>query len=316
MKQTKDKSYLVKIAKRYFIDGLSQMQLAEEFQVSRPTVSNLLKRCRREGIVDIRIAESDNSAGALADRLVENFPIKQALIAESRHDYQSTLESVGEKGAYYLQSILTKQSRLGIAWGSALFQVVRHMPHMNLSGIEVIQMVGGTSAENATYDGFEIARSMAVRLHGSYHILPAPIIVHNESLYEMLVKEPGIAKVINKTPSLTAAIVGISSDAPENSPLVSAGFISEQESAELVKQGIVGHVCGYHFTLDGKFPDIPVNRRVVGISLHDLQRIPIIAVACGPQKIGALTAALKTGIIDTIITDEHTAVKIVIDENS
>lgn len=313
MKQPKDKSYLVKIAKRYFIDGVSQLQLAEEFQVSRPTVSKLLKRCRKEGIVDIRIAESDNSAGALADRLVENFPIKQALIAESRHDYPSTLESVGEKGAYYLQSILTKQSRLGIAWGSALFQVVRHMPHMNLSGVEVIQMVGGTSAENANYDGFEIARSMAVRLHGSYHILPAPIIVQDDSLHKMLVKEPGIAKVINKTSSLTTAIVGISSDAPENSPLVSAGFLSEQESADLVKQGIVGHVCGYHFTLDGKFPDIPVNRRIIGISLQDLQRIPIIAVACGPQKISALTAALRTGIIDTVITDEHTAVKIVME---
>jgi len=81
MKQPKDKSYLVKIAKRYFIDGISQLQLAEEFQVSRPTVSNLLKRCRREGIVEIRIAESDNSAGALADRLVGSFPVKQALTA-------------------------------------------------------------------------------------------------------------------------------------------------------------------------------------------------------------------------------------------
>lgn len=195
MKQPKDKSYLVKIAKRYFIDGISQQQLAEELHVSRPTISNLLKRCRKEGIVDIRIAESDNSAGALADRLVENFPVKQALIAESRHDYQSTLESVGEKGASYLQSILTKQSLLVIAWGSALFQVVRHMPHLNLSGVEVIQMVGGTSAENANYEGFEIARSMAVRLHGSYHILPAPLIVHDDTLHGMLVKEPGIAKV-------------------------------------------------------------------------------------------------------------------------
>ena len=313
MKQPKNKSYLVKIAKRYFIDGISQQQLAAEFQISRPTVSNLLKRCRREGIVDIRIAESDNSTGNLADKLVDRFPVRQALIAESRHNYQSTLESVGEKGAVYLQSILTKQSRLGIAWGSALFQVVRHMPHMDLSGAEVIQMVGGTSAENANYDGFEIARAMAVRLHGSYHILPAPLIVHDTSLHKMLVKEPGIAKVIGKTGSLTAAVVGISSNVPENSPLVNAGFISKQESAELIERGIVGHVCGYHFTIDGKFPNIPINRRVVGISLQNLQNIPIIAVSCGPQKIEALTAALKTGLIDTVITDEHSAVKIVME---
>ncbi|MBL7006258.1 MAG: sugar-binding transcriptional regulator [Spirochaetia bacterium] len=313
MKQPKDKAYLVKIAKRYYIDGFSQQQLAAEFRLSRPTISNLLKRCKDEGIVDIRIAEPDNSAGALADRLTANFPVRQALIAESRHDYQSTLESVGEKGAYYLQSVLTKNSRLGIAWGSALFQVVRHMPYMNLSGVEVIQMVGGTSAENANYDGFEIARSMAVRLQGSYHILPAPIIVQSESLHNMLIHEPGIAKIIRKTPLLTNAIVGISSDVPENSPLVSAGFLSKQESAELIEQGIIGHVCGYHFTAEGIFPDIPVNRRIVGISLQILQQIPIIAVACGSQKTGALTAALKTGIIDTIITDEHTAVKILLD---
>ena len=35
-----------------------------------------------------------------------------------------------------------------------------------------------------------------------------------------------------------------------------------------------------------------------------------VAVACGEEKIEAIIGALKTGVIDTIITDEYTAKKL------
>ena len=35
-----------------------------------------------------------------------------------------------------------------------------------------------------------------------------------------------------------------------------------------------------------------------------------VAIACGDNKVAAIMGALRTGIIDTLITDEYTARKI------
>ena len=65
----RDREFLIELATLYYEEGLSQQELADRFSLSRPSVSGLLKRCRSEGIVEIRIASSPSSlASALEGR--------------------------------------------------------------------------------------------------------------------------------------------------------------------------------------------------------------------------------------------------------
>ncbi len=310
MKSNHELPYLVAIAKRYFEDGLSQQQIAEEFGISRPTVSNLLKRCRSEGIVNIRITAPDLQDYVLHEALTARFGIRRAIVAETRYSSQSTLESVGEAAARYLEGVLTPHSRLGVSWGSTLFQVVRHMPHMDLQGMEVLQLVGGTCAENPNYDGFELARALSVRLHGSYRILPAPILVHDDDLHERLTREPAIARHLEYLDTVTTILAGVTSNHPDESALVRAGLISREESAALYEDNIIGHINGYHFTSSGIFPDIALNRRIVGIPLAHHRSTELVITACGAAKIPVIHALLLSGLVNVLVTDEHTTLGI------
>jgi len=280
MAPMKDRTYLIKIARRYFEDGYSQQQIADEFNISRPTVSMLLKKCREDGVVDIRISDPDDARNALAAELKAQFP--------------GTVESVGELGAEFIQSLLSPESMLGTSWGETLYQIVHHLPHINLSGATIVQLVGGTGAENPHYDGFDLAHSFALRLHGTYRILPVPILVRNDSVRRGLLQERGIAAHQELLAGLTHALVGVSSSSPEHSALVASGYLTRRETQKLASMGVIGNMCGYHFTVEGEFPDIPVNRCIVGITLENLKKVPLTAAACGKHKVKTLAGAMRT----------------------
>ncbi len=64
---------LIGIAKMYYIEGLSQEQIAKEVHVSRPTVSRMLKQSVNEGIVQIRIDDVSSYGLELGKKLKQKF---------------------------------------------------------------------------------------------------------------------------------------------------------------------------------------------------------------------------------------------------
>lgn len=106
------------------------------------------------------------------------------------------------------------------------------------------------------------------------------------------------------------ALVGISSDLPEYSSMVRAGFLSEDEAEHLFSRGAIGHVCALHYDKSGTVLDISENARVVGIDHSTLKEIPeVIGIACGTEKVDAILGALKGGLVNSIVTDEDAALR-------
>jgi DNA-binding transcriptional regulator LsrR (DeoR family) len=117
-----------------------------------------------------------------------------------------------------------------------------------------------------------------------------------------------VRQVLERAQMADIALVGIGTVEPEMSSLVRAGFLTSHELGQIAAEGAVGDVCGIHFDADGNILDIPINRRVVGIPVDDLKRIPIvIGVATGRSKVKPILGALRAGIINTLFTDELTA---------
>ena len=86
--------------------------------------------------------------------------------------------------------------RIGLSWGTTLFQVVRHLRPLDLRGVEVVQLHGGLGAEDPAIDAFGLAQGLAEKLHGRYRVIQAPISVASRELREQLVREPGIAETL------------------------------------------------------------------------------------------------------------------------
>jgi len=110
-------------------------------------------------------------------------------------------------------------------------------------------------------------------------------------------------KKINK------AIVGIG-ETPSSSEVLFSEDVVDIEKDALVRSGAVGDICMRFFNEDGT----PVNylvHEIMSIEFEDLVKIPdVIAVAGGLAKVNAIIGASRARFINTLITDELTAVRI------
>jgi DNA-binding transcriptional regulator LsrR (DeoR family) len=70
----------------------------------------------------------------------------------------------------------------------------------------------------------------------------------------------------------------------------------------------VGDVLATVIDAHGRPLDHPINERVIGIGCADLERIPnVILAAGGAHKVPVLRGILATGVVDTLVTEEGTA---------
>jgi deoxyribonucleoside regulator len=304
-----ERDFLVQVATLYYRDGLSQQEIASRVGLSRATVSGALKKAREEGIVEIRIREAPSLAWSLARELESRFSLGRAVIVPAEHDPASTTVAVGRATAGSLSERLRDGIRIGISWGTTLYQAVAALaPTTAYAGVEVVQLLGALGSINPRFDGFELARALAEKLQGSYRVIQAPVIVASREVKQMLLREPQIAETLQRARAADAALLGISSNNPAHSALVRAGFLTAEESREVYDSGAVGHVCGLHFDAEGRILPHPLNDRAIGISSDDLRRIPVlIGAASGASKVEAVRGLLRGGLLNVLVTDTATA---------
>ena len=303
---------MAELAKSYYMDEMSQSEIAERYKISRPTVASILKKCREKGIVEIRINDKSLFYSEAGQSLVENFGLKTVCVVPHETDYPLTLYKTCYELAGFLSSLFTNRMKIGISWGTSLYHTIRQLPTLYLEDCEVVQLMGGLGAAALYYDGAELTRILADKINAKFFPVLSPVLVQTQELRSALLKEPRIRETLDKTESLDIALVGLSSDSPEDSALVKAGFLSSQDARQVYSEGSCGHLCGYHYDESGNFMDSPINNRVVGISPESFLKIKQrIGVACGKQKARAIHAALKGGLITDLFTDELTALKII-----
>ena len=302
---------LVRIAKLYFLEGLTQGEIATEFGVSRSNVSRLLKACRDERIVEIRVREPTASAACLEQELVRRFALKGAVLVPFEPNQELRLAAVGRAAATLLDGVLRDGMILGVSWGQALLHTVASFHPERSRAVDVIQLMGGLGARDSESDGAQLALRLAERFSGRCYVLPAPLYVRAEETRRILTEEPDIRLVLDKAAKADVALVGVGTNVPRANALVRAGYLSEDQSAELLRQGVVGNILGRPLDVRGNVCPIELDRRVVAIEAEALRRIPlVVGVATGLEKCDALLGALRGRFVNTLVTDERTAAEI------
>jgi DNA-binding transcriptional regulator LsrR (DeoR family) len=73
-------------------------------------------------------------------------------------------------------------------------------------------------------------------------------------------------------------------------------------------KGAVGDIICHFIDKDGNLVDTDIDSRLVSLELDTLTQLEnVVGVAAGRHKVAAITAALKGGYLDILITDESTA---------
>lgn len=237
------------------------------------------------------------------------FDLSNIIVVPSGFNLEETKINIGKAAALYLESVLEDGMSLGVAWGTSIYHMVKEFKPSKRLQVDVVQLLGGTGARDLDTDGLELARSFAKVLNGNSYILHAPLIVQNKALKDLLLLEPDILQHLERANKVDVAIVGIGSNRPEVSALFRAGYLTQEESEDLFRKGVVGDICGNQIDINGNLCPIDINERTIGIGLEQIKKIPlVIGLSAGVEKAEAILGSLRGNIISCLITDETTAV--------
>lgn len=303
---------LIQVAEMYYVKGLSQKEIAKKINVSRSNVSRMLKTCLEKKIVEIRINYTSSMGVYLQDKIKELFGLSNAIVVRTGSSLEETKMNIGKAAAQYLESILQDGMTLGVAWGTTIYHLVQAFRPVKKLHVDIVQLLGGTGARDLNTDGLELARNFARVLKGNCYILQAPLIVQNKVVKDLLLAEPDISQHFERASKVDVAVVGIGSNRPEVSALLRAGYLSKEESEDLLSMGVVGDICGNQIDINGNLCPIDLNERTIGIRLEQLKRIPlVIGLAAGTEKAESILGGLRGKIINSLITDESTALSLI-----
>lgn len=299
---------LLRAARLYYEDDLTQQEVAEELGISRPTVSRLLAQARQEGIVQITVADPFATHEELEARLAEIFTLRRAVVVTGEGATGDRLgRRLGLAAARYLRSALNRGELVGVGWGRTLHAVAEALDSEAQIGIEVFPLIGGLGQVSPSFQVNELARRLADAFGGTWHPLYVPAFVDDMSACQSLFQVPDVAAIIQTWPKLGILLVGIGHFAMHRqSSMLFANYMDEALLEKLEAEGAVGDLCGRFFDPQGQ--QCLVEPGVIGVSLEQLRALDhVVAVAAGADKAAAILGALRGGYLNVLVTDTTAA---------
>jgi DNA-binding transcriptional regulator LsrR (DeoR family) len=308
MPAPRDDADLVKAARLYFQDGLSQQEVAHALGTSRSNVSRMLAAARERGIVQVRIFDPAGRDDQLEEQLADRFGLAEVRVATTEPG-QPALAKVGQLGAAWLLDTLRDGQTVALSWGTALQQLVWATTTDRPRQAELVQLVGGLSPVAQATTGQELVRELAARLGATYRYLHAPALLETPAARDALAGEPSIAAALDAARHADLALVGIgAAGAGSSASIVDALHLSAAEQRAFEAGRPVGDVCARYFDIDGRPVGGPVDDRVLAVTLSDLRRIPtVVGLASGKEKAPGILGALRGRVVDVLVCDAGAA---------
>ncbi len=303
--------FISRISKLYYLEGLTQQQIANKLNISMTKVSRYLDRARKENIVEIKINSPKEDFSNLEYEIEEKFKIKECNIVHSSENDEDMLEEMAGGLNNLLERILKDESYMGIGWGSSLRSIANYIKVSGKSEVKVIPMIGGLGKIGTGVHTNSVAKTIADGLGGISYMIHSPAVLDSKEAREMVEKDSSTRDIIELADKIDTALVGLSDIGP-GSTLINTGDFDMEEFSYLKGLGVVGDVNLIFIDETGRHVPSKIDGRVVRVPVEKLKKIRnIIGVAFGKQKVKTILGALNGNIINILFTDEDTA-KIII----
>ncbi len=301
-----DEELAATVARMFWIEDRSKVEIGEEFSLSRFKVARILDDARRYGIARIEITEPTERLGRIADQLRDAFGLLEVRLSSRPVTASGGLSELGAVAATYLDSKITAGSSIGLGWGATLGEVVSHLSPGGPA--DVVQLAGGFASSAGNFNGNQLVVSASAILDGNPYLLHAPALVSSPEARALLRADETIARTADLYRHLDIMVTGIGSlSASPRSALYRGDVLSKKVHEELQQWKVIGDTCCHFIDASGHVIGA-LEGRVTGISVADMEGIPLrVAVAGGEDKRAPIRAALQSGLPNVLITDLDTA---------
>lgn len=306
-----ERRQLVKTANLYYIEGLTQEQIAKKVGVSRPVISKQLQKAKEFGIVEVFIKDESLHTVELEKQLGDRFQLKDVVVVPTAiESSELSKKAIGQAAANYVSKNLKNVEKIGISWGTTLASLVKEYPYERHEKIKVIPLVGGMGSQQVDIHANQLAYELAKKMHASCSYLYVPAVIESEELKDRLVNMNDVKSVLEEGRNVDIALVGIGNPY-QNSILKEVGYLKEKDIEEFREIGAVGDISSRFIDSNGQPINHSINEKVIGITLDEIKKARlVIGVAEGIRKKDSILGALNGNYLDVLIIDEATATAI------
>jgi DNA-binding transcriptional regulator LsrR (DeoR family) len=289
-----------RLARRYYIDGVSKSDIAEEFGLSRFKVARMLEKARSSGLVRIELHYDGEIDLALSVDLASHLDLRRCLVVDSPEGDESLLRAnLGRVAAGLLEEITDADDVLGLAWSRTTMAMRSALTA--LAPCDVVQLTGALSRPDVDESSIELVRDVARITRGRAFYFYSPMIVPKPETARSLRSQPEVAQAMGRYDALTKAVITTGAWMPAQSTVVDA--LTREEYDQGRKAGVVAEVCGIQLGADGQPVRTALSERIIGIAPEQLRSVPeIITIAYGEAKTTAVRAAVSGGFVTSLIT--------------
>lgn len=308
---------VAQVARMYYLEDTKQADIARYLNVSQASVSRLLKQSHDENLVKITVSAPRGTYPELEKGLRHKFSVKDVIVAHCEEDREpQILEAIGDAAAYFLETSLSEGEVVGISsWSQSLLRMVDNIhPFKRVSAAKVVQTLGGMGNPLVQVHATQLTSRLAQLLNAQAILLPAQGVTSSKEAKLVLSGDPFVRSAIEEFRNITLAVIGIGAVDPSEMLANSGNVFTPDELTNLKSLGAVGDISLRFFDAQGAPVNAPLDKRVIGITLAELQALPqVVAVAGGGRKVAAIRGALSGGYVDVLVTDQFTAEKLLED---
>jgi deoxyribonucleoside regulator len=296
---------LILAARLYYLDGMPQAEIGKFVNVSQAKVSRMLALARERGLVRITVPEYDPRNVALEEDLKRTLGVESVVIRSVPGlRIKDLRQTTGYFAAAVVAGWIKPMGIAALAGGRTLQALVEHMkPPAPSHGITFAQAMGSIDSSSGPYDAVELCRTLAQRWQGAFLSLNTPATLPDAETCERLLGLDQIRRVLEHLTRADIALVGAGT--LENSVFVERNVLSPSDIETLRGAGAVGEILGRFYDASGQECATSFRRRVISLELDELRRIPkSVGVVAGSDRTAAVLAAIRGGLLNTIVIDE------------
>jgi DNA-binding transcriptional regulator LsrR (DeoR family) len=298
----------VRAAWLYFMEGLTQAEIARRLDTTRLRINRILVDARRNGLVGITLNSELASCIALEQEFIRDFGLKAAVIVPTPDDEEQIPMILGRATANFVSHYL-ENNRIrgfGIGWGRTLREMTRHMRAGRYPDLCVNSMMGGLT-RGLEINTFDIVSELARRLNSQCQYLAAPIYASSPESRDTIMAQDVFRDAFRRIEKNELAVLSIG-DITKRSMLVRYGLPEDIGIKALKAAGAVCDIIGQFIDAHGRPIDHPLNRRAIALPLHSLSdATTVVFAAGGAHKVRAIAAVLRGGFGSVFVCDETTA---------
>ena len=291
----------------YYVEELTQGEVAWELGVSRSTVVRLLRRAKENGLVRITL-DVPRDVFEMERELERLYGLEKVRLVPEAGDDEKLKRWLGHAASELLVEMVEPGSTVAVSWGTTLRAMTGSLAgEQTTEGVRIVPLVGGLHRASSGTNSYWVAEQLGRYFHAPTQALYAPLFLQNRSTAEALVRDPDIGNTLNLARQASLVIFGVGT-LHDEATMVQLGYLSSEERAFLRERRAAWDIACRWIDDQGNPVELPPTINPVSISLQDLKSIPKrLAIAGGELKREALLGTLRGGYATTLVTDDSTA---------